>query len=832
MVAKLKNVSEIISSSSVGGKAFNLIKLKKQGFLVPEFEIVPISKLEQFLNALGINKKLLNNILKDSQKIAFEKLKEIRRKIEKTKFPDFFITEIERAREKINYNKLIIRSSASSEDSISDSFAGIYESHISKNDQGMVLLNIKKIICSLFSERVFFYLLMRKINEFPLSSLIIQEFVNGDISGVMFTNFIKEGKKGILLNFDKGTALSVVEGRSGEELFLENEKVKNNQLLSNIIQINLIQEGKKIERLFGFPQDIEWTINKSKLYILQSRPITTTISKEVRVWDNSNIAESYSGIVLPLTSSYARHIYKATYMDLARKSGLSNKKINENKEIFENLLGFFYGRFYYNMLNWYKMMTFFPGYERNKSNLDRMISAKSKADLDESYKKNVSTYFKIRYYSILAFRYPFFEKEVNKFKEHIKKYFKEYSKHDLSSMSNKELINLYYRSLRELLDKWSVAIENDFLLMTFFGHFQKFAKRINLTEEENLNLLSDIKNVISAEQVNFLADTSHYFSQHKDLIALANRKKYFECLNEIYINHKYSQLKERIEIYMNKYGGRFANELRLETEDFDTNPEYIIKLLNLYKDKNIGSNKEGVEKDNKKINLSFSQRLKLNYLIKKIKDYTRRREELRLFRSQSFSLARKLFTNIGKNFQDQGVLENWKDIFYLEVSEVKQFIEGSSTNGNLIEVISLRKKQYLEFSKIELEDVFITQGDPYSSLSTKIKKLDKRDKNLEGKGCSNGIIKGKIKILNSFRLPEKENFEIIVTKHTDPGWTSLFGLCKGVIVEHGGLLSHAAIISRELNLPCVIGVKGATKKLRDGQIVTINGATGEIKIHE
>jgi pyruvate,water dikinase len=86
--------------------------------------------------------------------------------------------------------------------------------------------------------------------------------------------------------------------------------------------------------------------------------------------------------------------------------------------------------------------------------------------------------------------------------------------------------------------------------------------------------------------------------------------------------------------------------------------------------------------------------------------------------------------------------------------------------------------------------------------------------------------------MNSFSLPDKGIYDIVVTKHTDPGWTPLFGLCKGIIVEHGGLLSHASIISRELNLPCIIGLKNATKLFKDGQTITINGFSGEVTIHD
>jgi len=79
-------------------------------------------------------------------------------------------------------------------------------------------------------------------------------------------------------------------------------------------------------------------------------------------------------------------------------------------------------------------------------------------------------------------------------------------------------------------------------------------------------------------------------------------------------------------------------------------------------------------------------------------------------------------------------------------------------------------------------------------------------------------------------MPDKVDFDILVAKHTDPGWTPLIGSVRGMIIEHGGMLSHAAIVSRELGLPTVIGAHNATQILQDGQTVRINGATGTIDI--
>ena len=78
-------------------------------------------------------------------------------------------------------------------------------------------------------------------------------------------------------------------------------------------------------------------------------------------------------------------------------------------------------------------------------------------------------------------------------------------------------------------------------------------------------------------------------------------------------------------------------------------------------------------------------------------------------------------------------------------------------------------------------------------------------------------------------MPKEIDFDILVTKHTDPGWTALIALSKGLIIEHGGVLSHASIVARELGIPAVIGVRHATDTYRDGESVRIDGTTGTVE---
>ncbi|MDO8459799.1 MAG: PEP/pyruvate-binding domain-containing protein [Nanoarchaeota archaeon] len=804
--------------NKLGKKAANLAVLSKKGFNIPKFSVLNREIISKTLRDIGISEEYVYELFfRLPENKALNGLKLVRKKIHSSNISFPYTNFLSK--------NIIIRSSASVEDSEDFSFAGMFESEKVINKKQEIINGIKKVIAASFSDRVYFYIKRQRINEIPKISIIIQEFIEGEVSGVLFTEFNENGKSGALINYNFGTAESVVQGKSPKSLFLPygDRLHKQDDLIRDENLKEIISAGKKIQTIFGKPQDIEWTVKGSKLFILQSRPITSLASEETRVWDNSNIVESYSGVVLPLTASFARRAYKIAYINLVKLVGLSDKKIEQNMHVFENLLGFFYGRFYYNMINWYKIAALFPGYEKNKENLNSMLTAKTKADLDKQYKKNISTLFKIRYYSTIIILYPFFEYRINNFKSYIKKRFFEFRNMDLSKLTTKELIDLYNGLEQDVLTKWSITLENDFLLMTIYGKLREFAKANSVSEQEILAFISDIKNLASANQVFILKSISNQFFIHENLVRLAKKEKYDECLLEIKNNQIYSGLNKKLEFYFNNYGGRFANELRLESENLDENPSYIIRLLLLYKN----SPKKEIVLEKKVL---LPQNLYFKFLIRKTKHYARLREETRLLRSQAFGYVRTIFKELGKKLKLEGTILDEKDIFYLEIDEIKNYISGSSTTQNLKSLVSLRKKDYADYKKVEIPGMFTTQGSPY--LSIPLRTFSKKMNNLSGLGCSPGIVRGKVKILKEFELPKKGKYDIVVTKNTDPGWTPLFGLINGLILEQGGLLSHAAIVSRELNLPCVISVEDATSRLKDGQIVTINGFTGEIKLHE
>ena len=315
------------------------------------------------------------------------------------------------------------------------------------------------------------------------------------------------------------------------------------------------------------------------------------------------------------------------------------------------------------------------------------------------------------------------------------------------------------------------------------------------------------------EHISFESKTTNQINALKTLATFVKRnakvKKAIEENNESELSSiiaNDNSLSTQLDRYFGEYGGRFANELKLESPDIEENKLEFFKLLKNYENITISNT---------------SNQIKDTYLFRKFKKYAAQREEFRLLRSNAFSIVRKTFNRIGYLLWKENKLDNPKDIFYLTINEIIQ------KEANLKDIISNRKVEYENFKNIDPPTFFgVINGEkPDHSIEN-----NSSEKDLKGRGCTKGETIGKIKVFKEYHLPENINFDIAVAKHTDPGWTPLLGFCKGLIIENGGILSHAAIVSRELGIPTVIGVKNATKKLKNGQTVKINGSNGEIQL--
>ena len=566
---------------------------------------------------------------------------------------------------------------------------------------------------------------------------------------------------------------------------------------------------------------------------------------KVNIYDNSNIAESYAGATTPLTFSFVRYVYQEVYQHFSKMMGASDNLIRENKDTFEHMVEFIGHRIYYNLNSWYKMLSFFPGYRLSSEFMEKMMGVEKHASL---IKKKYSFFEKYFLYFPMAslqfikisLTFAFLGWRIKKFNLYFDKIFIDLNSIDLNKLVLTELKKSYEELDNRLLSKWRVPIANDFAVMVSAGLADRiFKKWLNSDNAYSYMQPAANKPLTSLDPGNKLLQIAHLVKEDKIIHRLFLEHKEEEIIKSL--RNKYSAHKatQEIYIYLKNFGARIPNELKLESETLAENPKNFISLVkilvqgeliqnNAIKEEHIGNNYK---------NLSFFKKLFLEWLLRWAGNSIYRREDARFRRTLVFGHVREIFIEIGKKLEKEGFIKNTRDIFYLSIEEIFKVIDGKELNFDPLAIVEQRKLKLEKWKNIEMprrfetiksipeiendllnQPVFSQKEDSYQLKGT----VASRPNNTQ-------MFSGTILTLKDFDPLANFEGKILVTCQTDPGWTVVFPLLKGIVVERGGMLSHAAIVARELNIPCIVGVHQATDFLSTDMRVVLNLQNGSIQ---
>jgi phosphoenolpyruvate synthase/pyruvate phosphate dikinase len=204
------------------------------------------------------------------------------------------------------------------------------------------------------------------------------------------------------------------------------------------------------------------------------------------------------------------------------------------------------------------------------------------------------------------------------------------------------------------------------------------------------------------------------------------------------------------------------------------------------------------------------------------------RENLRFDRTLGFGVVRRFLHILGNRFTEQGLIDSPADIHYLAEKEVGAWIQGHLSRTEIQKRIAEQKEIFNGFEKIQNMPERIHEVDGH--LDMEIYQSEASDQ-LVGIPCCAGVVKGRVQVLRKPSDVKSLNGDILVTQSTDPGWITIFQSASAILVERGSTLSHAAIVSREMGIPCIVGIKGITNTLKTSDVVEMNGSTGEIIQH-
>ncbi len=161
------------------------------------------------------------------------------------------------------------------------------------------------------------------------------------------------------------------------------------------------------------------------------------------------------------------------------------------------------------------------------------------------------------------------------------------------------------------------------------------------------------------------------------------------------------------------------------------------------------------------------------------------------------------------------------------ISPFEELHETVRTNTVDYEMIGKRKDDYKWYDKLTPPRVITSDGE---IITGKYKREDLPAEAIVGLAVSSGVIEGRARVILNMEEADLEEGDILVTAFTDPGWTTLFVSLKGLVTEVGGLMTHGAVIAREYGLPAVVGVENATRLIKDGQRIRVNGTEGYVEI--
>jgi pyruvate,water dikinase len=778
-----------------------------------------------------------------------------------------------------------VRSSASDEDGAQHSFAGQLDSFlfVAANE---VPDKVAAVWRSGFNERIMAYRREHGLSPVPRPpAVLIQRMVQADVSGVAFGADPVSGRRAVaVVGALYGLGTGLVSGECDADTYhvdresriclrtIADKRVAHraaagtgegtrplpvpepsrHQPALTDAQIRAVAElVRSTGNHFGRPQDIEWAIEGDRLYLLQSRPITSLSQTAdpdaaLNLWDNSNIAESYNGITTPLTFSFARRAYEEVYRQFCRMLRVPSATLARHDDVFRHMLGLIRGRIYYNLLSWYRVLALLPGFKANRQFMEQMMGVKESLPdslVAELMRSTWQERWKDRLHLLLSlsalvrhhFLLPW---HIRGFYARLREALGDVSP-DLSAYRPDEFA-AYYRDLEcQLLTRWDAPLVNDFFAMIFYGLLGKLTRRWCGDTEGTLqnDLLCGEGGMISAEPALRVREMAEEARQEPALVRALCEASLSTIRREM---TKVSSFHTLYEAYLSKFGDRCMEELKLESATLHDDPLLLLRSVgSLARHGPASAPNASGELDQRcraeqriRQSLRFRplRRLLFHWVLQNARARVRDRENLRFERTRLFGRVRRIFVEIGRRFYAIDRLDHARDIFYLEVNEILGFVDGTTSGTDLKGLVALRKAEFEGYRQADAPaDRFETRGIVHQGNSFQAKgtmDIEANGDQRRGLGCCPGVVRGPVRIITDPRHATLQMGDVLVAERTDPGWIMLFPSAAGLLVERGSLLSHSAIVAREMGIPAIVSLGGVTRWLKDGDWVELDGSKG------
>ena len=796
-----------------------------------------------------------------------------------------------------------VRSSVVGEDSATHSFAGLMESFLNVSPRD-VESAIRRVWRSAFAARALAYRRHTGLSSAEFSAaVIVQRMVDAACSGVVFTREPGTDARRCVIEAALGLGEGVVADRAEADSFTVSwdsddirstivrklsrvdpvagapgaepggvrvetvaESVRDRPALSRAQILELRDAAVRAEKSFGRPQDVEWAFDvDGRLAILQARPIVAraapaatpapaapipgavipgawsgTARGELRVWDNSNIVESYPGLTLPLTFSFVRSAYEHTFRNAALGFLLDKRAIRPAAGIFPEMIGLIEGRVYYNLLNWYAMLSYLPGFERHRRAWDEMIGIAHRVEFP---KRRLAGVNRVWAGGVAVWRLLSNARTGRIFFRHFDALWREFRARDFSGDDEERLRALYGELAVRTRRFWYLTLYNDFCAMTGYEWLCRLCAHPRLAAEPNLHndLLCGETGVESVAPLRSLLGLAQRVAGDARAAELFRSEDDRAVWDALHADPAHADLAAALDRHVEEFGDRGLEELKLETPSLRERPEVAIRLIRGYAKG--GLSVEAMERREQAVRRraeAFARRnlggplrrAAFAWVLGSARLAIANRENMRLARARLFDVVKRLLRRLAERLVARGLIDRPDDLHYLTIEEVFDAASAAGQAPDLRARVAARRAEYAGFARRSPPERIVTGGPAEPEApgpAARMAAAPGAERVLRGIGCSSGRAEATARVVADPRRPLPPADHILVARSTDPGWLFLMIASKGIVVEKGSVLSHTAIMGRELGIPTVVGVRDATTHIADGDHIAIDGSTGEVR---
>ncbi|GAB6438281.1 MULTISPECIES: phosphoenolpyruvate synthase [Bacillus] len=851
--------------SLVGGKGLNLGELTNiQGIQVPEGFCVTTVGYEK---AVEQNEELhtllqqLKKLKREDRAQIGEISKKIREVIMAVEIPTDVVEAVAHYLSRFgNEHAYAVRSSATAEDLPYASFAGQQDTYLNITGKEAILQHIRKCWASLYTERAVMYRIQNSFEHNQVSiCVVIQKMVFPQASGILFTaDPVTSNRKVLSIDASFGLGEALVSG----VVSADNYKVKEGEITGTMIAtkklaiyalkeggtetkqidpaqqklqtlseqqiLQLAQIGRQIEAYFGCPQDIEWCLVDDAFYIVQSRPITTLYpipeanDQENHVYVSVGHQQMMTDPLKPLGMS----LFQLTsfgprfqaggrlFVDVAQRLASPTSRelllntIGNSEPLIKDALT--------TVVERDDFIKLLPDDEKEKS----VGKSGPPVSLQPQIENNPAIVMDL----------------IKKSQASI-----EELKRNMQTKSGVDVLDFILEDIQQL-KKILFHPQSMAVIMAGMNASTWINEKMEqwLGEKNAADTLSQsVQNNITSEMGLALMDVADVIRPYPEVIAYLQHVEDDSFLNELVQFKGGEKARGAISAFLNKYGMRCSGEIDITKTRWSEKPTTIIPMiLNNIRDFEAGASKrkfeEGLQEALKKeeelvdrlqhLPDSKQKVEETKRMIRNIRNCIGYREYPKYGMINRYFIYKQALLKEAEQLVQSGVIHEVDDIYYLTFEELHEVVR---TNKLDYELIQKQKNDYKLYEKLTPPRVMTSDGE---IITGKYKRENLPSDAIVGLPVSSGVIEGRARVILSMEEANLEEGDILVTAFTDPGWTPLFVSIKGLVTEVGGLMTHGAVIAREYGLPAVVGVENATKLIKDGQRIRVNGTEGYIEM--